>query len=460
MKSLQARLSTGLITALAALTLLAVVIGGYSLRQIAKNFVASRLEHDLETLLAALTFSGNGQPQLATDRISAIFRQPYSGHYYRLVSPGGELRSRSLWDADLPLPPLVATRFTQNFVTGPQDQQLLMVGRAFRVQNQPVALVVTEDFSPVDAGLQRLLLEFSLIALTLFGGLLLLQRLIVQRGLAPLEQIRRELPKLASGEITQLSANAPDEVRPLIMELNRLLELLDQRQRRSRHALGNLAHALKTPLTALTQLTEQPPPTGDSAIWWGDLRQQLQHIRDLTQRELKRARIAGVGIPGQRVLLNREVVDLVETLRRIHRDREIRIETRIPPESGFAGDRDDLLELLGNLLDNACQWATTRVRLTADLDAQNVRLCVEDDGPGCPPEQMKWLQQRGTRIDESRAGHGLGLAIVGDIITQYGGTLRLGRSETLGGFLAEVILPGPLDQQHQRESFGGGNNSK
>jgi len=132
------------------------------------------------------------------------------------------------------------------------------------------------------------------------------------------------------------------------------------------------------------------------------LRQQLQHIRALTQRELKRARIAGVGVPGQRVLLNREAADLVETLRRIYRDREIRIETRIPPESGFAGDRDDLLELLGNLLDNACQWATTRVCLTANLDSQNLRLCVEDDGPGCPPEQIEWLQQRATLPSFSR----------------------------------------------------------
>lgn len=443
MTSLQARLSVGLVAALAALTVLAVVIGGYSLRQMAENFVAARLEQDLETVLAALTFDASGQPQLAADRLGATFHQPYSGRYYQIETAGGELCSRSLWDTDLTLPPLAADRVTRAFVTGPQEQRLLLVGRAFRVQNQPVAIAVTEDFTPLETGLQRLLLNFGLIAAVLFGALLGLQRLIVRRGLAPLEQVRRELPRLARGEIPHLSIAAPDEVRPLVAELNRLLDLLNQRQRRSRHALGNLAHALKTPLTALTQLAEQPPPSGDATGWWRDLRQQLQHIRALTERELKRARIAGGGAPGQRVLLDREVTDLIATLRRIHRDREIAIEARIPPGSGFAGDRDDLLELLGNLLDNACQWAETRVRLTVGTDAAYLRLRIEDDGPGCPPDQLDELQRRGTRIDESRAGYGLGLAIAGDIVAQYGGTLRLGHSEALGGFLAEVELPCP-----------------
>jgi len=443
MTSLQARLSAGLILALALLTVLAVAVGGYSLRQMAEDFVAARLEHDLEAVLAALSFDANGQPQLAADRIGANFRQPYSGHYYQIETARGELSSRSLWDADLTLPPLAPDRVTRAFITGPQEQRLLLVGRIFRVQDRPVAIAVTEDFTPVNAGLRRLLVELIVIAGVLFGALLWLQRLIVRRGLAPLEQVRRELPRLARGEIPQLSLEAPAEVRPLVAELNRLLDLLNQRQRRSRHALGNLAHALKTPLTALTQLAEQPPSPGDATGWWQDLRRQLQHIRALTERELKRARIAGGGAPGQRVLLDREVADLIATLRRIHRDRELAIEARIPPGSGFAGDRDDLLELLGNLLDNACQWAESRVRLTVGANTDTLYLRIEDDGPGCPPDQLEALQQRGTRIDESRAGYGLGLAIAGDIVAQYGGTLRLGRSEDLDGFLAEAVLPCP-----------------
>ncbi|MBL8259092.1 MAG: sensor histidine kinase [Candidatus Competibacteraceae bacterium] len=442
MSSLQTRLSVGLIAGLAALTALVLAGGYYSLRQITENFVAARLEHDMETLLSALEFDADGRPLLALERVGAPFRQPYSGHYYRIEAPGGELLSRSLWDAELPAA-AIGHHSTRTFVVGPQNRQLLMVSRAFQLRHRPVSIVVTEDFTPIDAGLRRWFVRFGLIALTLFGALLLLQRWLVRSGLAPLEQVRRELPRLARGEIGQLSVNAPDEVRPLVEELNRLLELMNQRQRRTRHALGNLAHALKTPLTALIQLSDQPPPSGDAKAWWQDLRQQIQRIRRLTERELKRARIAGGGTPGQRVVLAREISDLAETLRRIHRDCSLHFELRVPPDSVFPGDRDDLLELLGNLLDNACQWARRVVVLTANTDAGGLWLQVEDDGPGCPPDQLELLRQRGTRIDESRAGHGLGLAIIGDIVAQYGGTLRLGRSEALGGLLAEVALPRP-----------------
>lgn len=445
MNSLQTRLSTGLILALALLIGLAVVVGGYSLRRLAEDFVASRLEHDLEALLAALDFDPTGRPLLTNDRFSPAFHQPYSGHYYKIESPGGSLRSRSLWDADLSLPELAADHAIRTFVTGPQQQQLLLLARDFRVQDQPVAIAVTEDFTPLNAGLRQLLLSFIGIALLLFGILIVIQRLLVRRGLRPLDDLRRELPRLARGDIPHLSVAAPAEVQPLVVELNRLLDLLEQRQRRARHALGNLAHALKTPLTALMQLTEHPPPPTATPTWWQDLRQQLQQMRALTERELKRARIAGSAAPGQRVVLAREVADLVETLRRIHRDRVLRIECRIPPDSVFPGDRDDLLELLGNLLDNACQWATDTVLLSAGVSADGLWLRVEDDGPGCPPEQLDALRQRGTRIDESRVGHGLGLAIVSDIVIQYGGAVRLGRSPELGGFLAEVVLPRPSD---------------
>lgn len=443
MTSLQARLSTGLIVVIALLTVLAVAMGGYSLRQLAEDFVAGRVEHDLETLLAALEFDAAGHPQLAADRISATFRQPYSGHYYRIESAGVELCSRSLWDAELPLPTFAADRFSRTFAAGPQGQHLLVVSRAFQVQGQAVTLLVTEDFSPVIAGLRRLLLQFGLIALIGFGGLLLIQRLIVRRGLAPLEQVRSELVRLGRGEIPHLSVTVPDEVRPLVAELNRLLELLGQRQQRARYALGNLAHALKTPLTALIQRVEQPLLADTADTGWQDLRQHIQQIRTLIEREMKRARIVGGGNPGQRVLLNQEVADLMATLRLIHRGRDLHLAAQIPPDSRFAGDRDDLLELLGNLLNNACEWAVTTVRLTVEAEREWLRLRVEDDGPGCPLAQLELLRQRGTRIDESRAGYGLGLAIAGDIVSQYGGALRLGFSADLGGFLAEVTMPHP-----------------
>ena len=444
MNSFQSRLSVGLILVLVALTVVVIALGGYSLRQLAEQFVASRLEHDLETVLAALSLDGQGRPQVALDRISASFRQPYSGHYYRIETANGVLYSRSLWEAELAVPALRETRrVTQLFITGPQQQQLLLMGRVFRVGDQRVSIAVTEDFTPLETGLRRLLVEFAVLAGLAFVVLLGLQRWIVRRGLIPLEQVRRELPRLAQGDIPQLSVQVPDEVLPLVTELNRLLALMNQRQRRTRQALGNLAHALKTPLTALVQLADQPPPASAQDAGWQDLRGQLATMYRLTQRELKRARIVGGGTPGQRVVFKREINDLVETLRRIYRERALDFELLIPPDSGFPGDRDDMLELLGNLLDNACQWARRTIRLTIVAEAAELRLLIEDDGPGCADDQLALLQQRGARLDESRTGHGLGLAISRDIVAQYQGWLRLSRSKALGGLRAEIGLPCP-----------------
>ena len=167
MTSLQTRLSAGLSAGLAALTLLVLAGGYYSLRRVTEDFVVTRLEHDMDTVLSALQFDGEGRPLLATERMGAPFHQPYSGHYYKITTASGEIRSRSLWDDDLPaLPALSHNHSTRSFAVGPQNQQLLLVGRAFQLQSLPVTIVVTEDFTPMDKGLKRLLLQFGLIALT------------------------------------------------------------------------------------------------------------------------------------------------------------------------------------------------------------------------------------------------------------------------------------------------------
>ena len=441
MRSLQVRLSTGLILTSMVLVGLVLLIGSYALHHLAEEFVTERLQHDMDALLAALYFD-DGRPMLNLERFSPIFRQPYSGHYYKIHSGGLALRSRSLWDADLTLPPTTTDAHTRYLAPGPQDQQLLVLARTFRVQGREVTLAVTEDFTPLAAGLRQLTIGLMFIALLLLGFLIAIQRLIVRQGLRPLEQTRQDILRLQRGEIRQLRTDAPIEVYPLVEEINRLIELMEQRLQRSRHALGNLAHALKTPLTALTQFAEYPPIRVQDELY-NELEQQIQQIRSLVDRELRRARIAGTATPGQRVILAREVIDLNATLKKIYRDKALTLQCRIPPDSLFPGDREDLLELLGNLLDNACQWATHTVCLTVSNKGDWLRLTVEDDGPGCSPEQLKLLTRRGVRLDESRSGYGLGLAIVTEIIEQYKGHLRFGHSPELGGFLVEVELPFP-----------------
>ncbi len=195
---------------------------------------------------------------------------------------------------------------------------------------------------------------------------------------------------------------------------------------------------MKTPLTLLNQLADderlQAHPELHRAV-----RTQLDALQRITERELKRARLAGAGRSGEHVALVAELDALVDTLRRIYRDKGLEFVVQVTEGAQFPGDREDLLELLGNLLDNACKWARHQVRVTVDSGTE-LLLRIEDDGPGCAPQTLEHLVQRGVRDDERTAGHGLGLSIVQEIVGQYGGRLSFGRSETLGGFSVEVVV--------------------
>jgi signal transduction histidine kinase len=269
--------------------------------------------------------------------------------------------------------------------------------------------------------------------------LIVMQSLIVRLGLVSLHRVRRDITRLERGEIGQLGEAVPAEVRPLVREMNRLLRVLEQRLKRSRNTLRNLAHALKTPLTLVMQLAE-----GEDMRTVPQVRDQLiEHTTVLhhrLERELRRARLAGAVPSRQQLRLAEEISLLVEALRSIHHDKELDIACHIPPQAVFVGDREDVLELLGNLLDNACQWAHHRVVCTIQ-EQPDLTVVIEDDGPGCPPEVLKQLIRRGVRVDESIPGHGLGLAIVKDIVEQYGGDISFGRSSQLGGFQVCVTLP-------------------
>ncbi|PWV59058.1 ATP-binding protein [Plasticicumulans acidivorans] len=439
MTSLESRLSRGLILTLALLALLGFGLAHYSINRLTNEFIVGRLEHDLDALLADLELDASGHPQLASDSLKPVFEQPYSGHYFKISAPGGELRSRSLWDADFPLPEPSGNGIASLEVPGPDRQELLVIARRVRFGDESVTVGVTEDLSAFHTGLRTLTASLSGLALAAFGGLLLWQRLLIRRGLAPLEWVRRDLQQLGEGRIERLPTEVPQELRPLVDEINRLGTLVAQRLQRSRNALGNLAHALKTPLAVLTQL-ERHPALSEHAHLRDELTRRTQEIDRLLRRELKRARIAGSATPGMRVDLEREIDALVAVLERIHAERRLSFGTRIAAQSAPI-DRDDLLELLGNLMDNACQWAHSRVLVSAAEADGELVLTVEDDGPGVADEQLALLGQRGKRLDESRAGSGLGLAIAQDIVDSYAGRLQLGRSTTLGGFSAQIRLP-------------------
>jgi signal transduction histidine kinase len=440
MGSLRSRLSIGLATSLAAVFVVQWLVVTLAIREVAESYVASRLEHDSDSLVAALVFDAAGRPALQGARLGAMFERPYSGHYYRVAAGQHVLRSRSLWDQDLAVAPTVPGTNRRERVTGPQEQTLLVLTRGVAAGENRLTISVAEDLTPLTADLRRLNLHYALISGAALVLLLVVQGIALQVGLRPLARIRAELEQVARGERERLEGNAPQEIQPLVHELNVLFTALRERLERSRRALGNLAHALKTPLTVLTDLS------GDKRLRrWSDIQRPFaantEMIARLIDRELKRARLAGAAPGGTRVELKTELATLRDTMQTVHRDKVLAFDLRAPPGPvEYAADREDVLELLGNVLDNACKWARSAVHVTVEPGEQ-LRILVEDDGPGCPTEQLQQITRRGVRLDESAPGHGLGLAIAQDIVASYNGRLTFGRSRDLGGLRVTILLP-------------------
>ncbi len=438
MRSIQSRLGLGLAVSLVAVFVLQWLLVSVSLQRLSEAGLSAHIGHDIDNLLAGLGFDAAGRLQLAPERIERTFQQPFSGSYFRVTSGAQVIRSRSLWDQDLaPASPAPGQSVSQH-LTGPQAQPLLMITRAFELRGRLVEISVARDLTPLANDIRHFRDRYALVSGAALVLLLALQVFLVRQGLRPLRRTRAELKQLERGETDSLSEDVPDELQPLVHELNQLLATVRQRLTRSRQALGNLAHALKTPLTRIAQLASHPALQNAPEVQQ-PLRAQTEIIRRFIDRELGRARLAGAAQPGQRFDVAREIPALIETLGAIYREKNLAMDVRLADNVQFTADREDMLELLGNLLDNACRWARHKVRLTAET-GNGLTIAVEDDGPGASPENLQRLTERGARLDEATDSHGLGLAIARDIAESYGGTLTLVRSPDLGGLQVRVVL--------------------
>lgn len=435
MRSLKARLQLALGACLLAFALLLWFAGSRLLEALATDLIATRLADDTEALLAALDFDASGAPQLSTG--DPIFQQPFSGHYYALLIGDGVLTSRSLWDGELAISPLPPGTVELLHRTGPQQQRLLVRTGGYRKGDQRFTLAVAADLAPVDSHRRRLgfaVVAFALGAAIVFG---LTQHAVLRVSFRPLARIRDSVAALEAGTTERLSEDVPQEVLPLVREVNRLLRTLGRRLARSRHALGDLAHALKTPLQILADDFARDPVTPAAAT---NARAQAEQIAALVEKELKRARLAGDSAPAERFAVPGDLEDLCATVRQLYRDRELEIDYVVTGVVLPFGDREDLQELLGNLLDNACKWAYRRVRVRVAA-RERIEITVSDDGPGIDSAASAVVLARGARLDESRSGYGLGLAIVGDIVAAYQGQIDFRRDTELGGLAAVVSLP-------------------
>lgn len=436
--TLRGRLQLALGACLVAFSLLLWFAGNRTLEALARDLVAAQLADSAESLLAALEFGADGVPALR--QVAPEYDKPFSGHYFRIEANGHALQSRSLWDENLTLAAPATGRFDLQRVTGPQAQPLLVRSAAYVKQEQAVMIAVAADLGPIETYRRRLaasVLGFAAAAVLVLG---VAQHLVLRMSLRPLGRMREALQAIERGTAERLPEDAPAEVLPLVREVNRLLATLSRRLARSRHALGDLAHALKTPLQLLRDDLAQLSAPAEAL---GDARHQATQIGMLVERELRRARLAGAGANTARFQLTQDLDELCATMRQLHRDRDIGIDIRRQGERTAFGDREDMQELLGNLLDNACKWARHRVHVEIKAD-DVLRIVVADDGPGIEEGAAARVMTRGVRLDESRQGHGLGLAIVGDIVAAYGGELAFGRDAALGGLAVTVSLPSAL----------------
>lgn len=438
-KSLSSRLSWGLALSLVLLLFAQWLIASYAIRHLTENQVANRLVQDSESLLAGLRFDESGRLQIDTRRISTVYQRPFSGHYFVISSGGEKYVSRSLWDKDLLVPEVNAGVEIRLNMVGPEKQNLLTVTSGYLKQDRLIGIMVAEDLKVFNAGLRQFQWLYGAVSVVILLILLLVQNWIVRSELKPLQSLRANMARLERGETDRVEMTGPAEIAPVIAELNRLLITMSNKARRSREALGNLAHALKTRLAVLQQLSERPEVKALPQVRQ-PLEESTEAMRRIVERELKRARLIGDALPGQRVNLREEIALLVQTLQLMHAGQARDLVWHVDDDAQFSGDQEDLLELLGNLLDNAFKWSRKHILLNV-TNRDGVVFRIEDDGPGCSPGEFDQITRRGFRADESKPGSGLGLAIVRDIVESYGGELMLQRSSVLGGLAVEVRLP-------------------
>jgi len=447
-----------LIAAAAVWILLGLLVGGYVLSSVFRASVEgdfdARLRSDLDEMIAAAEPDQQGAVSLQNRFADPRFERVYSGWYWQitpLTTKGPDTRdaqiSRSLFDHTVTVTDFRKTRdVTWGHGEGPDAQRLRFVAQQIEFPIVPgspkdgtraYSFMVAADVTELEAEVAKfdgtLVWSFAILGLGLICAIFIQVRI----GLQPLDRVSAALARIRDGKAQRLVGRFPAEIQPLASELNSLIDHSREVVGRARTHVSNLAHFLKTPLSVLvSEAHEHPGPLANMVLRQvGTMRRQVDHY-------LARARAAGsVNVLGSRTSVRPVIDDLSRVLSRIHAERGLVIDVDCPRELAFRGERQDLEEMAGNLIDNACKWAHGRVAVSARSNGQaQFELRVDDDGEGLDADERARVGARGERLDESVPGSGLGLAIVRDIARLYGGSLTLGESP-LGGLEARLALP-------------------
>ena len=426
-----------LLVAAIAVTL-ALLAAGLALATLFENQVRSRVEQELDNdilqLAGAAEVMPDGSIKITSDPADPRFYTPLSGKYWtvRQVQPGGQsrevARSRSLWDAGV-------GEIEKGL--GPDGERLIYSSRQITMAS-PKGDVTLDLFAAVhdeeiNAPLRQFRTQIATYLSLISLALIIAAWLQVSIGLRPLEVLRRQLANLRAHGTQKVEGEYPTEVQPLVTELNEVLELRNKSLERARHRAGDLAHGLMTPLTVLSAISRG---LGEQKLQGParEIDEQIEHMRQHIERDLVRARLAS-GRGRDLTPLKPAIDSIMTTLKRLPKGEDMEWSNLVTPGIDVPVERNDLLELLGNLLDNARKYGTARVE--ASYDGNCIR--IDDDGPGVPVEELNSIRQRGKRLDESRKGFGLGLSIVEDITDIYEIDLRFLQSP-LGGLRVELGL--------------------
>jgi signal transduction histidine kinase len=439
-----------------AWTVVILLVTGFVLsglyRQAVERAFDRRLGVYLKTLIADVA-----SPEIPNEKAGQtlgepMFELPLSGWYWQVTRLDGSRQerhsSRSLWDSNLPRledlhVPTGSDGLRRSYAQGPEEQRLRLVERTIDLGDEGKFLVsVGGDAAEIDDEIlsfdRALALTFAMLAVVL----LLTTMFQVRFGLAPLKRISDSLAAIRSGSAERLQGTFPVEIASLARETNALIDANREIVERARTHVGNLAHALKTPISVMVNEAAARPDDPLAA----KVTEQTNIMRDQVTRHLERARLAArVAVVGTVTDVVPVIHSLARTMEKTHHGKDLAVQIDMPPAARFRGEQQDLEEMVGNLVDNAFKWASARVAIEVGLEQPEpgrpvVRIVVDDDGPGLTPAERQQVARRGRRLDETKPGSGLGLSIVVELAGLYGGELNLSNAP-IGGLRAELVLP-------------------
>ena len=438
--------------------IVSIAVAGWGLgklfhQHVEAQFVAE-LKNQLDQLTAQLVLDEQGQPQLRLPPSDPRLSKPLSGLYWQIDRIAGTdasagkavLRSRSLWDETLTMPTdtLVDGEIHQHRIAGLKGVgagagvALKVVERAVTIDTQSLRLMVAADENLMTEPIANFKGQLWLALGILGAGLTLAALMQVIMGLAPLRSMHAALGRVRRGDTQKMEGTFPTEIMPLVNEFNSVLTQNAEVVARARTQAGNLAHSLKTPLSILTNAVNAATEDELARL----VAAQVDVVRKQVDYHLTRTQAAASAhLPGIRTPVKTVVEGLVRVMQRVYADRNLQFVVLPANETlAFRGEEQDLQEMLGNLIDNASKWATSRIEIQLKAISGEISVSIDDDGSGVAEMERDNVLKRGVRADERVPGTGLGLAIVEDLASMYGGKLILEDSR-LGGLKASLVLP-------------------